>query len=189
MYLVNNAGLIWLPFFSRGFPFTRRIFPARIFRLPRFHPLPSLLPPAFRIRAPWSEGNPKNSVERPGPTRDHVKSHFRLACNGDAEDRACTRAYIRVYVRACNAYSRAIAFPDSRRIAHFGTFLSNLAKNRERKGIAGEGRGKWSLLGTEMEPCVRDDYTRERNKKRNKDGDLWKKGKDRRDFVVYVLRG
>lgn len=91
--------------------------------------------------------------------------------------RVCARA------RAYYVHPRALqtlVLVDVRGFAGFGSAVpGRLCKNevqrerleKESRG-RGRGRGWWFPLETEMESCARGDYARERNKERDKDGDL-----------------
>lgn len=91
MYLVNNAQLTRLPFFSRLFR-PPGIFSPRIFRLPLFPARPSIV-----LVVPRPEGNPKNSTEQ---DQRELKSHsFDLTRIREAGKNERERE--RAFVRAC----------------------------------------------------------------------------------------
>lgn len=99
---------------------------------------------------------------------------------------------MRVCARACNEHPRALqalVLVNIRGFAGFGSAVpgrpckNEVQRGTERVAEKGDevqgGEEWWFPLETEMESCARGDYARERNKERDKDGDLRKEGKDR----------
>lgn len=185
MYLVNNAQLTRLPFFSRLFR-PPGIFSPRISRLPLFRPLSPC--PSESFRASRFEGNLKNSVDR--GQRELTKSRsfdlMRARETGEIEReslRALTCACAHVRVTCIHVHYRprsSSTFAGSRTSAprfpadrartkcNGGNREGWLKKETRCKGEKSGGflwRPKWSSY-------ARGDYARERNKERDKDVDL-----------------
>lgn len=191
MYLVNNAQLTRLPFFSRLFR-PPGIFSSRISRLLLF----CLFSPCNRRRSehrglketrkiPLFVDQDQRELMKsrsfdPTRAREMGKIERELMC-----PYARARAYSpRECARACNVHPRALqalVLVNIRGLAGFGSMVpdrpckNEVQRRTERvagKEGEGEGKGWWFPLETEMESCARGDYARERNKKRDKDGDL-----------------
>lgn len=92
---------------------------------------------------------------------------------------------MRVCARACNVHPRALqalVLVNIRGFAGFGSAVpgrpceNEVQRGTERVAEKGDevqgGEEWWFPLETEMESCARGDYARERNKERDKDGDL-----------------
>lgn len=165
MYLVNNAQLTRLPFFSRLFR-PPGIFSPRISRLPLFRPLSPC--PSESFRASRFEGNLKNPVDR--GQRELTKSRsfdlMRARETGEIERererlRALTCACAHVRVTCIHVHYRprsSSTFAGSRASApRFPADRARTKCNGEQRGVAEKGdevqggEEWWFPLETEME--------------------------------------
>lgn len=172
MYLVNNAQLTRLPFFSRLFR------PPGIFspRISRFIPFPSVAPCRRRAER-WRKPKKFRRGQRES-TKSHSFDPMRARETGEIEReslRVLTRARAhnsRVYARACNVHPRALqtlVLDDVRGFAGFDSAVPGRpCKNEVQRGterLAGKGdEGKRVVSFGDWNRVLRSRWLRVRKK-------------------------